>query len=43
MRFVQYIKRKFNHKSPEASSEVMLATLIASGWLVSLVVYLATI
>ena len=35
-------KRKFNFKTPEASSEVLLATLVLSGWLVSLVVYLAT-
>jgi hypothetical protein len=34
--------RRFNFKTPEASAEVLLATLILSGWLVSLVVYLAT-
>ena len=42
MRFKHYFKKKFNHKTTEASAEVMLATLILSGWAVSLAVYLAT-
>jgi len=42
MKMIQWFRRKFNHKSTERSADVMLATLILSGWLVSLVVYLAT-
>ncbi len=32
--------RKFNFKTTEGSAEILLATLILSGWLVSFVVYL---
>jgi formate/nitrite transporter FocA (FNT family) len=42
MRFKHYFTRKFNHKTTETSADVMVATLILSGWFVSLVVYLAT-
>ena len=39
MKTKEYIKRKFNHRTPEASAELILATLIISGWLVSLAAY----
>ena len=41
MRFQRFLKRKFNHKTTEGSADVLLATLVFSGWLACLVSYFA--
>ena len=42
MKYRRMIKRNFNFSDTEKSANTMLATLILSGWFVSLVVYLIT-
>ena len=42
MKFNQWYKRTFNYNTTEKSADTMLLTLIISGWLVSLSVYLMT-
>ena len=40
MKIKYFLKKKMNHRTTETSADVLLATLITSGWFVSLVVYL---
>jgi len=42
MKFSQWYKKTFNYKTTERSADTMLLTLIMSGWIVSLSVYLIT-
>jgi len=42
MKYQRMIKRNFGFEDTEKASNAMLATLILSGWLVSLIVYLIT-
>tara|TARA_Y100000114_G_scaffold126942_1_gene123460 strand:- start:64 stop:195 length:132 start_codon:yes stop_codon:yes gene_type:complete len=42
MKYQRMIKRNFNFNDTEKAANTMLATLILSGWLVSLIVYLIT-
>ena len=42
MKYTRMIKRNFGFGDTERTANAMLATLILSGWLVSLVVYLIT-
>jgi len=41
MKIKRFLKRRFNHKTTENSADVLLTTLILSGWFACLVSYLA--
>tara|TARA_B100000902_G_scaffold33831_1_gene40610 strand:- start:1408 stop:1542 length:135 start_codon:yes stop_codon:yes gene_type:complete len=38
----QRFTRKFNHRSTEASADILVATLILSGWFACFAAYIAT-